>query len=169
MPKGRDYPILETTGRGQFVGTFLSVMANSDGWWGEGNDKFYVDGAEKPTIEGTGSEDYFCGAWDFQHAFFNPYNGVPLYTNKEKGGRKAGNSQYLLSLAYPRPGSVHQIAAADDRAWPQRLRTTIASRCGTITPAWPITIWTSSEGDGPALPAYKDRVPQLLPLPEAAK
>ena len=43
VPKGTDYPIVETTGRGHFVGTFLSVMANSDGWWGEGNDKFYVD------------------------------------------------------------------------------------------------------------------------------
>ena len=61
VPKGQDYTIVDTAGRGHFVGTFLSVMANSDGWWGEGNDKFYVDGAAKPTIEGTGSEDYFCG------------------------------------------------------------------------------------------------------------
>ena len=104
-PKGKDYLILETTGKGHFVGTFLSVMANSDGWWGEGNDKFYVDGADKPTIEGTGSEDYFCGAWDFGHAFFNPYNGVPLYDNPRKGGEKRGilNTCYRWHIVDPVP------------------------------------------------------------------
>jgi hypothetical protein len=62
-PKGRDYVVLDTQGGGHYVGCFLSVMANSDGWWREGNDKFYLDGAARPTIEGTGSEDYFGGAW----------------------------------------------------------------------------------------------------------
>ena len=119
VPKGRDYPILETKGRGHFVGTFLSVMANSDGWWGEGNDKFYVDGAEKPTIEGTGSEDY-SAAWDFQHAFFNPYNGVPLYTNKEKGGEKRGilNTCYRWHILDPVPFT--KSLRLTDRARPQR-------------------------------------------------
>ena len=46
-PRARTTRSCETTGRGHFVGTFLSVMANSDGWWGEGNDKFYVDGDEE--------------------------------------------------------------------------------------------------------------------------
>ena len=109
-------------GSGHFVGSFLSVMANSDGWWGEGNDKFYVDGATKPTIEGTGSEDYFCGAWDFQHAFWNPYNGVPYYDNAEKGGEKRRHPQHLLPLAHSRPGAVHEVLAVDDRARPQRPR-----------------------------------------------
>ena len=120
VPKGEDYLILDSAGRGHYVGTFLSVMANSDGWWGEGNDKFYVDGAKKPTIEGTGSEDYFCGAWDFQHAFSNPYSGVPLYDNPEKGGEKRGilNTCYRWHILDPVPFT--QVAADDDRARPQR-------------------------------------------------
>ena len=92
MPKGRDYAFVETTGRGHYVGTFLSVMANSDGWWGEGNDKFYVQRRDKAHDRGDRSEDYFCGAWDFGHAFWNPYNGVPLYTNPERGVRSAASS-----------------------------------------------------------------------------
>ena len=117
VPKGKDYLILDTTGSGHYVGTFLSVMANSDGWWGEGNDKFYVDGAAKPTIEGTGSEDYFCGAWDFQHAFANPYFGVPLYDNAEKGGEKRGilNTCYRWHILDPVPFTR---SLRMDRAWP---------------------------------------------------
>jgi hypothetical protein len=168
VPKGRDYPILETEGRGHFVGTFLSVMANSDGWWGEGNDKFYVDGAEKPTIEGTGSEDYFCGAWDFQHAFFNPYNGVPLYTNKEKGGEKRGilNTCYRWHILDPVPFTKSlRLTIEHGRHGPDDDRQPLRNHYSSVAYYY----LDHSEGDGPALPAYKDRVPQLLPLPEAAK
>ena len=80
-------------------------MANSDGWWGEGNDNWYVDGSEKPTISGTGSEDYFCGAWDFGHAFWDPYFGVPYYDNASKGGEKRGilNTCYRWHIQDPVP------------------------------------------------------------------
>lgn len=54
-------------GRGQYVGTYLAWQANSNGWWGEGEVKFYLDGdREYPTICGTGTEDYFGGAWAFE-------------------------------------------------------------------------------------------------------
>jgi DUF2961 family protein len=43
----------------------MSVLQNQDLWWGEGDDMFFVDGESKPSISGTGSEDYFPGAWDF--------------------------------------------------------------------------------------------------------
>jgi D-arabinan exo alpha-(1,3)/(1,5)-arabinofuranosidase (non-reducing end) len=53
-------------GRGQYVGTYLAWTQMSDGWWGEGEVKFYLDGdTEHPTICGTGTEDYFGGAWNF--------------------------------------------------------------------------------------------------------
>ena len=164
-PKGKDYLILETTGKGHFVGTFLSVMANSDGWWGEGNDKFYVDGADKPTIEGTGSEDYFCGAWDFGHAFFNPYNGVPLYDNPRKGGEKRGilNTCYRWHIVDPVPFTKslvftiqHGRNGGDNDRKP--LRNNYASVAYYYRDC--------PEGEGAALPPYKERVPHLLPLPE---
>ena len=165
VPKGRDYPILETVGQGHFVGTFLSVMANSDGWWGEGNDKFYVDGAAKPTIEGTGSEDYFCGAWDFQHAFSNPYNGVPLYTNPEKGGEKRGilNTCYRWHILDPVPFSKSlRLTIEHGQNGPNDDRNPLRNHYSSVAYYY----LDRSEGDGPALPAYKDRVPHLLPLPQ---
>ena len=85
----REYPehvILDgLTGKGQFVGTYLAWVQMSDGWWGEGEIKFYMDGdAEFPTICGTGTEDYFGGAWGFygpegrEEAFSTPFLGMPF-------------------------------------------------------------------------------------------
>jgi hypothetical protein len=64
-------------GSGQYVGTYLAWGVNSSGWWGEGEIKFYLDGdAEYPTICGTGTEDYFGGAWNFDV----PDAGYTTYT-----------------------------------------------------------------------------------------
>jgi len=163
--KGTDYTLVDTTGKGHYVGTFLSVMANSDGWWGEGNDKFYVDGAEKPTIEGTGSEDYFCGAWDFQHAFSNPYNGVPLYTNGELKGEKRGilNTCYRWHILDPVPFTKSlRTTIEHGRHGPDDDRTPLRNHYSSVA----FYYLDQAGGDGPALPAYIDRVPKLLPLPE---
>jgi Protein of unknown function (DUF2961) len=55
-------------GKGHYVGTYLAWQVNNTGWWGEGEIKFYLDGdADFPTICGTGTEDYFGGAWNFEH------------------------------------------------------------------------------------------------------
>jgi hypothetical protein len=63
---GQDYLIADLEGRGQFVGTVLSVTLAQDGWWGEGDDFFYIDGEDVPSLQGTGSEDYFNDAWGFR-------------------------------------------------------------------------------------------------------
>ncbi len=81
----RDCPehvILERVqGRGHYVGTFLAWTQFSNGWWGEGEVKFYVDGdADHPTICGTGTEDYFGGAWCFGgETYSTSFLGYPLY------------------------------------------------------------------------------------------
>jgi hypothetical protein len=71
-------------GQGQYVGTYLAWGVNNNGWWGEGEIKFYMDGdRDFPTICGTGTEDYFGGAWDFEQpighycVFSSPYSGLP--------------------------------------------------------------------------------------------
>ncbi len=71
-------------GQGHYVGTYLAWGVHSSGWWGEGEMKFYLDGdGDWPTINGTGTEDYFGGAWDFQHPkgeygqFSTPFLGLP--------------------------------------------------------------------------------------------
>lgn len=93
---GRDnYVFLDARGRGQYIGTSLAVLQNQNGWWGEGDDMIFIDeagaarGSVLPTINGTGSEDYFNGAWDFgDRSFSYPYNGAPLVVDPEKiGGR----------------------------------------------------------------------------------
>ncbi|MFW6270150.1 MAG: glycoside hydrolase family 172 protein [Bacillota bacterium] len=76
----------EIEGEGQYVGTVISWTQFSDGWWGEGEVKFYIDGDDEyPTICGTGTEDYFGGAWCFDgETYSTPYLGYPLY-HKEEG------------------------------------------------------------------------------------
>ena len=69
-------------GKGQFVGVYLAWGVNNNGWWGEGEIKFYMDGDTKfPTICGTGTEDYFCGSYNFDREgkyteFCTPYSGL---------------------------------------------------------------------------------------------
>jgi hypothetical protein len=73
------YTILEgVEGNGQYVGTYLAWGVHHTGWWGEGEIKFFIDGDQEfPTICGTGTEDYFCGAYDFEG---NGANGKTVYT-----------------------------------------------------------------------------------------
>ena len=67
LPYGTDYTIVDgITGQGHYVGTYMAWGVNNSGWWGEGEIKFFMDGDDAfPTICGTGTEDYFCGAYNF--------------------------------------------------------------------------------------------------------
>lgn len=84
-----NYVILETEGRGQYVGCTLSVDAQPGAWWGEGDDMIFIDHAAKPTMIGTGSEDYFCNAWGYRDEFSYPFYGAPLLEDKDDGGKLA--------------------------------------------------------------------------------
>lgn len=63
---GTDYLIADIEGEGYYIGTVMSVTLAQDGWWGEGDDFFHIDGEETPSLQGTGSEDYFNDAWGFR-------------------------------------------------------------------------------------------------------
>ena len=88
----QEYTILDgVKGRGQFVGTYMAWTQLSNGWWGEGEIKFYMDGdGEYPTICGTGTEDYFGGAWCFTETFSTPFLGYPLWHKKDDEVTKHG-------------------------------------------------------------------------------
>lgn len=87
-------------GQGHYVGTYIAWGVNNTGWWGEGEIKFYLDGDEEyPTICGTGTEDYFGGAWNFEHPqgqyglYSTPFLGLPqvikpdgLYRSQQRFG-----------------------------------------------------------------------------------
>ena len=70
LPYKEVYTILDgVQGHGHYVGTYMAWGVNNTGWWGEGEIKFFMDGDEEfPTICGTGTEDYFCGAYNFDPA-----------------------------------------------------------------------------------------------------
>ena len=85
LPYKDVYTILDgVKGQGHYVGTYLAWGSHNNGWWGEGEIKFYYDGdTEYPTICGTGTEDYFCGSYNFENpetrqyqAFSTPYSGL---------------------------------------------------------------------------------------------
>lgn len=83
LPYQEPYTILDhIKGNGHYVGTYLYWGVKSNGWWGEGEIKFYIDGDEAfPTVCGTGTEDYFCGAYNFDvngeyKEFTTPYSGM---------------------------------------------------------------------------------------------
>ncbi|QPP05309.1 DUF2961 domain-containing protein [Streptomyces bathyalis] len=101
VPYGETHTLVEgVEGRGQYIGTYLAWATNSPGWWGEGEVKFYLDGdTDFPTICGTGTEDYFGGAWNFDlegqgyTAYTTPYLGLNqilrpdgLYASQQRFG-----------------------------------------------------------------------------------
>ena len=82
---GRDnYVFLEATGKGHYVGVTQSVLQNQTGWFGEGDDMIFIDGDPVPTINGTGTEDYFNGAWGFGgQPYADLYVGSPYIVDPE--------------------------------------------------------------------------------------
>ena len=103
LPYKEVYTILDgVKGQGQYVGVYMAWGVNNTGWWGEGEIKFFIDGDKKfPTICGTGTEDYFCGSYNFDvgkdnggyREFTTPYAGLPqvirpdgLYQSQQRFG-----------------------------------------------------------------------------------
>ena len=88
-----NYVYMEARGRGHLMGVTLGVLQNANGWWGEGDDMIFVDDDSRPLINGTGSEDYFLGSWDFggrdgAQPFAHAMYGAPLIVAPERtGGR----------------------------------------------------------------------------------
>ncbi len=101
LPYQQVHTLLDgVSGWGHYVGTYMAWGVNNAGWWGEGEIKFYLDGDEDyPTICGTGTEDYFGGAWNFEHppgkygVYSTPFLGLPqvitpdgLYQSQQRFG-----------------------------------------------------------------------------------
>jgi D-arabinan exo alpha-(1,3)/(1,5)-arabinofuranosidase (non-reducing end) len=145
-----NYVWLEATGRGHFVGVTMSVLQNQDGWWGEGDDMFFVDGEALPSINGTGSEDYFLGAWDFGgHAFSYQLFGAPVVGEERVGGRW---SLYRFHLDSPIP-------------FTKSLRATIEHGHANHRSDnfFSVAYWYQTEphAEFPALPPLERRIPKL--------
>jgi len=144
-----NYVWMEATGRGQFVGVTMSVVQNQDFWWGEGDDMFFIDGAAEPSITGTGSEDYFSGAYDFQKPFSYALYGAPVVGEERVGGR---SSVYRFHLDSPIP-------------FTKSIRATIEhGHANTRSDNYfSVAYWYQSEPHEafPGLPPIEDRLPKI--------
>jgi hypothetical protein len=157
-PDGRqNYVYLETRGSGQLMGVTLGVLQNRENWMGEGDDMIFVDDETKPLIVGTGSEDYFCGAWNFGGRdgaipFAHLYNGAPLISSPERPG-----GRYCL----------YRWHADNPVTFRKYLKHTMehghANNRGDCF--YSVAYWYQSEPytDFAALPPAADRVPALKP------
>ena len=94
---GRNYLLADIQGKGHYVGTIQSVYHMSPGWYGEGDDFFFIDGEKEPSLRGTGTEDYFCDAWGFREQD-GPFYGTPLWEGYRAGDR---SSAYRFHITDP--------------------------------------------------------------------
>ena len=147
-----NYVFMEATGRGHFLGVTHSVLQNQNEWFGEGDDMIFIDGDKIPTINGTGTEDYYNGAWDFYgQQFAYPHNGAPNIVDPERiGGRY---SLYRWHLESP-------------IAFERSIRMTIEHGHANHRSDnfYSTAYWYQTEPHAPfpALPAVADRVPRLF-------
>lgn len=86
-----NYVFFEAEGRGHFVGVTHSILQNQGDWWGEGDEMIFIDDREKPKINGTGSEDYYLGAWCYGNCGINPFGSVqPEFAYQRYGNPRNG-------------------------------------------------------------------------------
>jgi hypothetical protein len=139
--RGKDYTIVDgVSGRGHYVGTYLAWTACERFWWGEGEMKFYIDGdKEYPTICGTGTEDYFGGAWCFyeehegmvrEKTYSTPFLGHHYFSGLESsksypasGGRDSRKWDNIYDLM-PKHG-LYRFHVMDPILFESDLRVTI--------------------------------------------
>jgi hypothetical protein len=147
-PAGRHYTIADIEGRGHYVGTVLSVVQNRTGWWGEGDDLWYVDGEKVASIQGTGSEDYFNDAWSFRVSD-GPYYGV---TVAEGGGTGARATAYRWHLMDPVPFTKSLRLEIEHKGWTYNDETDGSVRSGFEERAddfSSVAFWYQTEGHKP--------------------
>jgi D-arabinan exo alpha-(1,3)/(1,5)-arabinofuranosidase (non-reducing end) len=155
-PEGKaNHVFFETRGRGHLMGVTLGVIQNQELWMGEGDDMIFIDDEAKPAIVGTGSEDYFCGAWDFggrddSIPFAHLWNGAHLIQSAERAG-----GRYCL----------YRWHADNPVTFTRYLKHTIEHghanhRADSL---YSVGYWYQSEPytDFPALPAVAERLPGL--------
>jgi len=110
---GKNYEFLNVRGTGHYVGTVLNVIQAQVGWFGEGDDFFYVDGAKKPQIYGTGTEDYVNEAWGLRVSY-GPWSGTPVAEGERVGARLTG---YRWHVPDPVPFTKSLWAGIEHAGW----------------------------------------------------
>lgn len=157
---GRDnYVILEATGRGHYVGVTHSILQNQGDWWGEGDDMFFIDGATTPQIVGTGSEDYYLGAWCYGGCGIDPFGAKhPTFAYRRYGNPVNGGDDRGASWM------VYRFHTDSPVVFQQDLRVTIESGHANHRSDnfYTVAYWYQTEPHAafPALPAAAERIPR---------
>jgi hypothetical protein len=159
-PDGKDnYVILEAEGRGHFVGVAQSIQQNQGDWWGEGDDMIFVDSEPTPGIIGTGSEDYYLGAWCYGGCGINPFGGTrPTFAYSRYGNPMNGGDDRGAKWM------VYRFHTDSPIAFRKNIKVTIEHGHANhrsdnfFTTAY----WYQTEPHRafPALPAVSDRIPR---------
>lgn len=172
----KDYTVLDgVSGKGVFLGSYLSIVALERYWWGEGEVKFYIDGdSEFPTICGTGTEDYYGGAWAFQDrlsseiepevvTYSAPYVGYPTYLTRDRSRQGV----YVTPMA-PVHG-MYRWHVPDPIFFHSDLRVTV-QQIGQVGPdlfersddVSSVAYWyqDTAEGSGLTFPSRVERTPR---------
>jgi len=156
---GKPYQILSVNGSGHYVGTVFSVVQGEAGWFGEGDDHFFVDGETKASLEGTGTEDYFNDAWSL-HVSEGAYTGVPVAEGTGLGSRM---SAYRWHLRDPIPFTKSLRFEMEHKGWTFAADGAVKSAFGERTDLLSSVAFWYQQGIArglPAAPYGRGRLPQ---------
>ena len=156
---GKPWVFLDTKGRGFYVGTVLSIVQAEPGWFGEGDDMFYVDGEKVASIQGTGSEDYFNDAWGL-HVAEGEYTGAPVSEGEGLGARMTAYRWHLMD---PVPFTKSLRVEIEHKGWTYRPDGKVKTAFGERTDLISSVAYWYQKGiatDEPPLPYGSARLPQ---------
>jgi len=160
--------ILDVTGRGQYIGNFLQVNTNSDGWWGEGETFFDIDGEH--FVHSAGTEDEYGATWDFQHTFSNSYTGYIQMDDRQNrmyrwylpNPVRFQKSLRVMIQSLNVPGEFESTAndTSKDDTLKQKERLPSGGADFTSVAYW----YQEGAHAAPALPPYAERIAATRPL-----
>ena len=159
---GDDYLVMETEGRGHYVGTVMSIRSRSPYWFGEGDAKFFIDGDAEPSIWGTGTEDYFLSAWGLNKGL-NPYFGCTYKSMDSEEDLGVRFTLYRWHIADPIRFNKSLKFKIEHKGWISSDETETGKVDGHVEREDDIATVAFWYQEGPAkrfckLPPYKDRL-----------
>jgi hypothetical protein len=157
---GGNYLLADIVGRGHYVGTIQSVHMMSDGWYGEGDDFFFIDGETEPRLRGTGTEDYFCDAWGFRQQD-GPFYGTPVWEGYAAGNRISAYRWHIADPVVFKKSLRAEIEHKGSQHFPDNTDSGFIERDDLMSS---VAIWYQSEPHKPwpALPPGPQRLTESV-------
>lgn len=154
---GQNYLLADIEGRGHYVGTIQSVYHVSPGWYGEGDDFFFIDGEQEPRLRGTGTEDYFCDGWGFRQQD-GPFYGTPLWEGFNTGNRGTAYRFHIPDPITFKKSLRAEIEHKGSQTFPDGTKSGFIERDDLMSS---VAFWYQSEPHKPwpALPSGPQRLP----------